>query len=324
MTRIYRLFARNKKGGLLRFLLIGVAAIILLITIIGYHYVYDLPKMVSILIFFTLLFIVLFFRNKKFIWICITIGFIVMIISVRGVTPSNDQNWATEFSVLPRMNITDDKLIINGFRNFQWHSKEVFDPVWEERIFDLQNLKSLDFIVEPFKDSELMAHTMLRFGFGDGKNIVVSVEARREKHEKFSLVAGSFRQFELIYLFGDEKDIIDLRVIHVGAQLYIYPVKADQKFIVDLFLDLVSSANELNFKPRFYRSILDNCTTTLVKHFDRLHTDHVGIRYETIFPVLTGKLLHQRGYINTILSYEKAREYFRVDQVIRRKKGRVE
>ena len=160
---------------------------------------------------------------------------------------------------------------------------------------------------------------MLRFGFGENKYVIVSVEARAEKQEKYSVVAGSYRQFELIYLFGSEEDLVNLRAIHRGTRLYMFPIKADQKFMTNLFKELASSANALHTQPKFYRSITDNCTTTLVKHFDRLNPqDHIGLRHETLFPALTGKLLHEKGYMNTTHSYEEAKEIFRVDERIRK------
>ena len=162
-----------------------------------------------------------------------------------------------------------------------------------------------------------MAHTMLRFGFGDHEHLIVSVEARREKNETYSLISGAFRRFELIYLFGSEDDLLVLRAVHRGTRLYIYPIKADHPFMLSLLKDMASSANALHEKPMFYRSILDNCTTTLVKHFDRLQKDHIGLRRETLFPSLTGQLLYRMGYMDTDLSYEKAKEHFRADERIR-------
>jgi hypothetical protein len=207
--------------------------------------------------------------------------------------------------------------VIDGFRNFRWHSSRSCDPVWEKRSFDLGKLESLDLVVEPFKDSDFLAHTMLRFGFKDDGYLIVSVEARREKNETYNLVAGAFRQFEMIYLFGSEDDLSVLRAVHRGARLYIYPVKAERQFIVELFKGLASSADQLHLKPVFYRSIRDNCTTTLVKHFERQQGKKIGLRLETLFPAMTGKLLYRMGFMDTDLSYDEARVHFRVDERMR-------
>ena len=295
-----------------------IVVFIWLIASAGFHFIYHWPMMVSVVLFLALPLLGWYLRSDKILAIGALIGSLAMLISLSRIAPSNNRDWATEFSVLPRVHISDQQVTIEGFRNFKWRGPQEFNPVWATRSFDLRRLESLDLIVEPFKDSELMAHTMLRFGFGENEYFIVSVEARAEKHETYDLVAGALRQFELIYLFGSESDFLTVRAVYRGARLYAYPVKAERKFIADLFRDLASSANALHANPKFYQSIRYNCTTTLVKHFDRQqHQEHIGLRYETLFPALTGKLLHRMGYMDTAYSYEEAKEYFRVDERIR-------
>ena len=65
------------------------------------------------------------------------------------------------------------------FRNITWHEDRL-EANWESRNYNLNNLRSLDLIVEPFKDSKLMAHTMLDFGFENQGHVIISVEARKE------------------------------------------------------------------------------------------------------------------------------------------------
>ena len=69
--------------------------------------------------------------------------------------------------------------------------------------------------------------------------------------EAYSLVAGALRQYELIYIFGDEKDLLTLRALVRGSALHLYPIKAEPEFIVSLFKDLAMSANALHDKPTF-------------------------------------------------------------------------
>ncbi len=302
-----------------RFMRAGTIVLLWLATVMGFYYIYDWPKIVAVSIFLLLPLIGLSVRKKKVLAIGVIVLFLGMISVVGRIKPSNDRYWSSEFSVLPSIDVTRDQVSIQGFRSFRWHSLCTFDAVWEKRVFDLRKLTSLDLIVEPFKDSDLLAHTMLRFGFGEDGAVIVSVEARREEKEQYNLVAGALRQFELIYIFGDENDLLLVRAVHRGARLYIYPVKADQEFIVSLFRDLASSANALHEEPKFYRSLRDNCTTTLVKHIDRQPVEQIGFRYETVFPALTGRLLYRRGFMDTDLSYEQAREYFRADEAIRNK-----
>lgn len=240
-----------------------------------------------------------------------------MLIWLSTIQASNDREWSQDVSVLPKIDVKNDIATIHNLRNAIWNNPRTFTPNWETRDYDLKKLRSLDLIVEPFNDSKFMAHTMLDFGFEDQRHVIVSVEARKEVHEKYSLIAGALRQFELIYVFGDEKDLLTLRAINRGSKLHLYPIKAEPEFIVTLFKDLINSANSLHDKPQFYRTLRDNCTTTLVDHIDRHHQQNIGLRVETIFPAKAGVLLHKLGRMDTHLSYDQAHEVSRIDHIVR-------
>ncbi len=287
------------------------------ITITGFHHLNHWPIFISLVLLIALPLISWRFKNEKVLAIGAVVGFLGLLAGLCSLNPSNERAWAQEHSVLAKINISGQHVTIDGLRNFHWKNQKECKPVWERQTFNLDKLKSLELIIEPFKDSDFMAHTMLRFGFSDHKHIVVSVEARREQTETYSLIKGFFHQFELIYIFGQADDLLTLRAVHRNARLYAYPIKADREFMVNLFKDLVASANDLHHNPRFYRSIRENCTTTLVKHFDRQPIEHIGLRRETLFPALTSWLLYQRGFMDTDLSYEQAKKHFRIDEHIR-------
>jgi hypothetical protein len=231
------------------------------------------------------------------------------------IQASNDREWHAEVSKLPTIKINNDRVTVNNLRNAIWHDSKL-SINWEKRNYDLSNLSSLDLVVEPFNNSKLMAHTMLVFGFGEQGNVVISVEARKEANEAYSLLAGALRQFELIYIFGDEKDLLSLRALKRGSALHMYPIKADPKFIASLFKDLANSANALHTQPRFYRTLRDNCTTTLVRHLDRHYNHKIGIRVETIFPAKAGALLHKLKRMDTKLSYQQAYQASRIEHLV--------
>jgi len=321
MTKEAYLKNNERMKSSLRFMRRSILAILWLTAVTGFHQLFDWPIAVSLIIFSIVPLIGYSLGNEKILTVGIITGFLGMIACLWSVQPGSHRDWAVEFSVLPEIKIIDQRVSIDGFRNFRWSSPEAYEPIWEKRFFDLGRLESLDLVVEPFQDSDFLAHTMLRFGFADQGYLIVSVEARREKHETYNLVAGAFRQFELMYLFGAENDLLALRAVHRGTRLYIYPIKAERQFIVELFRDLALSANQLHSEPRFYRSIRDNCTTTLVKHFERRWAKKIGLRRETLFPALTGKLLYQMGCMDTALSYDEAKKHFRVDERMRRLYG---
>ena len=56
----------------------------------------------------------------------------------------------------------------------------------------------------------------MSFGFAGGDHIAVSVETRPEKGEAYSAIGGFFKQFEVIYILAEERDVLQLEVIDNG------------------------------------------------------------------------------------------------------------
>jgi hypothetical protein len=133
------------------------------------------------------------------------VGYLLLIVIVR---PSNNRDWSPDTERTASAVFIDNSVKIRNVRNAQYRSTTDFDVHWEDRTYDLQKLESVWFIVEPFSDWRGPAHTFLSFGFGNSEYIAISVEIRKEKGESFSPVAGLLRQYELIYVVGDERDLI--------------------------------------------------------------------------------------------------------------------
>ena len=63
---------------------------------------------------------------------------------------------------------------------------------------------------------------MLSFGFRDGHYLGVSIEVRLEEGESYSAGGGAARQFEIMYVVADERDVIQLRTEIRSSDVYIY------------------------------------------------------------------------------------------------------
>ncbi len=288
------------------------------INVLMLHHFLDVSSKLSIFIFLAGFMLLLRFRNKTSISAIPILLLVAMLAWLLTIQASNNRDWLTEVSILPTIKFDEDIATIEKFRNFIWQGIDNSDLNWETRSYNLSQLKNLSLIVVPFHDSKYMAHTMLSFGFENQDNVIVSVETRKEKQEEYSLIAGALRQLELIYIFGSERDLLTLRAVHRGAKIHFYPIKADADFITSLFKDLAQSANTLHQKPQFYRTLRDNCTTTLVEHIDRHYQDKIGLRIETIFPAKAAELLYEFDRMDTNLSYQQAHEASRIDQFVKK------
>ena len=113
-------------------------------------------------------------------------------------------------------------MTVRNIRDCRWRSSDDFTVSYYDRTFDLDELRSVDFIVVPFNETPSLGHTMLSFGFTDGEHLAVSVEIRKERGQKFSAIGGFFRQYELIYVVASERDVIQKRVTCDLSDVYLY------------------------------------------------------------------------------------------------------
>ena len=127
-----------------------------------------------------------------------------------SLRPRSDRDWAVGMEVLPRAEIVGDTLHVRNFRNFSYSASGEPIPRYEERTYDLAKLSSLDYFLAHWS-GPVMAHTLVSFGFDDGQFLCVSVEARRQRWQSYSPLWGLFRSYELMFVLGDERDIVRLR-----------------------------------------------------------------------------------------------------------------
>ena len=70
----------------------------------------------------------------------------------------------------------------------------------------------------------------------------------------------------MIYIVGDERDIVGSRVDHRGHDVYLYRTNASPEQARALFLSYVEKINALAEEPEFYHLLSNNCTVNIVRH----------------------------------------------------------
>ncbi|MFP6872078.1 MAG: DUF4105 domain-containing protein [Verrucomicrobiales bacterium] len=251
--------------------------------------------------------------------VCVAIVMLWMLLAYAFTKPRGDLEWEVHCSRSPAVRVLEGggRVEIHNVRQFKWHGSGDFDPSWTFQTYYMDQLQSLDLVVEPLGASEYFAHTMLSFGFGAERRVVISIEVRREKGESFGILPGFYRQFELFYQINSERDAFTLRATRPDVDLYVFPVKAEAEFIRSLFLDMVREANQLNHHPQFYHSLRANCTTKLFDHVNMEIGSPIGYRREILLPAQAGKLLHELGWMDTDLGYQQAKERFRLGDKVK-------
>lgn len=234
------------------------------------------------------------------------------------VQPSNARNWVPNLAVLPRAELKGNLLTVYNIRNTKYLTDEDYIVRHYDRTFDLENLQTVDFIIVPFKDAPSLAHTMLSFGFGEEDNLAVSVEVRLEEGETYSPVKGSMRQYEIMYVLADERDVIPLRTKHRGDDVYLYRTKATPQQARALLLDVMTRVNKLAVAPEFYDTFTNNCTTSIVRHINRLKPGRVPLDVGVLLPGYADRLAYDQGLLDTELSFEQAKRRARITSVANR------
>jgi hypothetical protein len=225
--------------------------------------------------------------------------------------PSNDRDWSTDQKILATAAIRGDVVEIRNVRNFRYRSETDYTPAYETRTYDLRKLDSVWFVVERF-GTRGMAHTFLSFGFGD-EYVAISIEIRKEKGETFSPLRGLLREYELMYVIGDERDLIGLRTNYRKDVVYLYPVKTTKEKMRRVFLDMVARANSLAAEPEFYNTLTNNCTTNIVRHVNTISPRRIPFSYKTLLPAYSDSLAIDVGLIQSDGSLEETRATHRVD-----------
>ena len=244
-------------------------------------------------------------------------------------TPSNDRNWNSDQQLLSWAELTasnNSQINVYNIRNISYSSTTDFNVSYYNKTFDLNNLNSVYFMVEPFAQWQGAAHTFLSFGFqnenlGDDieddledEYLVISVEIRKEVGEHFSSVKGLLRQYELMYVFGDENDLIKLRSNYRNDSVYLYPIKAEKQKIKLLFLDMVERTNNIKQNPEFYNTLTSSCTTNIVDHVNKISPKKIPFDFRILAPGYSGKLAYEVGLIDTNLPWEQAQQHFKINK----------
>jgi Domain of unknown function (DUF4105) len=176
------------------------------------------------------------------------------------IQPSNDRDWQPDVARNVTASIAGDRLVVDNVRNFNWRSDDDFDQRWEQRTYDLSQLRDVDLILS-YWSGEAIAHLIVSFGFTDGQRLDFSIETRKERGEDYSTIAGFFKQYELVIIAADERDIVRVRSNVRGEDVRIYHLRMPPEYARRLLREYVDDANDLARKPRWYNTATGNCTT---------------------------------------------------------------
>lgn len=201
------------------------------------------------------------------------IGLICLLLIIYlSLQPSNDREWSKDQAILPYANFNDDYVTIHNIRHLKYQSEFEYAPGYYDKTFNMTKLKSVDYVASHFATWDGPAHAFLSFCFdnegGEADYVAISIEIRKKKGQTFSPFLGLIRQFELMYVIADERDVILLRTHHRKHPVYIYPLKILPRDARIIFTGMIKRANKLYTEPEFYNTLWNSCSTNLADHIN--------------------------------------------------------
>lgn len=175
------------------------------------------------------------------------------------------RQWAPEYARTASVQWREGVAHIRNVRDFVYRSRDDFTPRYFDASYDLDALQSVDLVVSRW-GNESVAHVFVSFGFADGRYLAVSIETRRQPEQRYSALGGFWRNYGLIYVVADERDLIGVRTDIRRERVYLYRAQVSAETVRALFTDYMLRIEALNATPEYYHTLLNNCTTNILRH----------------------------------------------------------
>ena len=211
-------------------------------------------------------------RALRIVSIVLLLLIAVEVLYLLGKLPRDDRNWIPEQAKTASATI-GESIELSNVRDWTYDASGPVTTEWTTASIDSASVVRTWFLLEPFSDWEAVGHTFLSFELTDGRVYSFSVEARREIGETYSAARGLFREYELSYQWGTERDFITRRLIYLDHPLRLYPLALSPEASAALFRSLVEETNRLAERPRFYNTLAANCTNVLATLVNRHYPD---------------------------------------------------
>ena len=234
-----------------------------------------------------------------------------------SLRPSNDRSWVNDNERMATAEFNGEEVTIRNVRDFNWRSTRDFDERWIDVKINLNTISKIWFVLEYFDPSKRqMAHTIMSFETEDGERLACSIEVRRERGERYHPIKGMFRQYELIYVWATERDVIGVRtrcrkksVTHLFEAVVLGP--GNERRMLESYL---RRTNKLSEDPEWYNTITNTCTTNIVGHVNEVYPGRVPRGISILLPGLSPKLLHRNNLVKMTGTLEETLEMSIIDE----------
>lgn len=245
-------------------------------------------------------------------YIFLTLGALVALLLLVhfSKTPLTNRAWLPEQAKTATVSTQGDTLTIHNLRDWTYNDDGILTETWQDIEVRPDDIVATWFLIEPFADWKAVGHTFISFEFADGTVLSFSVEARREQGEEYSALRGLFREYELAYQWGTERDLVTRRLLYLDHPLRLYPMTLSKEDSKALFISLTEETNSLANAPRFYNTLTANCTNILAKMVNKHYPGTLPYDLSWNLTGYADLYLFKQGLIEKKGTPEKTQEFY--------------
>jgi hypothetical protein len=131
--------------------------------------------------------------------------------------------------------------------------------------------------------------------------------------EGFNPIASLFKQFELIYVVGDERDLVRVRTNYRKETVYLYRLNSSPDDVRGLLMVYLKRINELADRPEFYHLLSNSCTINTIRYMNAAgRAGRFDIRH--LLNGMIDSYLYHSGRVDTTLPFDELRRRSRINE----------
>ncbi len=238
-------------------------------------------------------------RRSRWAAVVCLLGFCGVLAWWLTLKPSNDGNWQPDVDRTSWAEIAGDRVTIHNLRNCDYRSENDYADCWSDRTVYLSQIRAVDLFLTNW-GIPFASHPIISFQFGDNQHIAFSIEARYKVGQEYSTILGCFRQYELILIAADERDVIRLRTNYrKDEEVFLYRFRLSPEEARTMFLTYVAYLNRLKDHPEWYNAVTRNCTTAIDRQLAADTKNPQPWNYQILLNGTLDELLYDRGRLVT-------------------------
>ena len=256
---------------------------------------------IPVTVIYVLAIIAVLLKVKRRLWaavLCLA-AFSIVVTWWLSLKPSNEGDWQPDAARTTSVEINGDRVTIHNLRNCDYVTKTDYSNCWSDRTVYLSQVRYADLFFTTW-GPKYIGHPIVSFQFGDNDHIAFSIEARYKVGQSYSAVLGFFRQYELIFITADERDVIRLRTnFRKDEQVFMYRTTVPPDEARKIFLVYADYLNQLRDHPEWYNALTRNCTTTLDTQIAADVKNPQPWNYQLLLNGTLDELMYERGRLVT-------------------------